>query len=113
LTIFVLGLGPEPAQTNKKNDTNFLQYWPQDSPTGRDQKSERIATDRSRIQEDVADDFVWSMLSAFRKARRWCKSSTVGEEKSRTDRRTDCDVVDFDVDDLKSKFWSEIANFNA
>ena len=62
--------------------------------------------DRGRIPEDVADEFVRSMMGAFRKVRKWCKSPKSSESGK------DCEAIEFDRNDLKSKLLTEIANFN-
>lgn len=61
--------------------------------------------DQAAVQVDLADDFVRSMLGAFRKVRKWCKSSKEG-------RKEECENVEFDREELKKKLLIEISNFN-
>jgi len=84
---------------NSKTDSKSNQEASENSET-----YSKLNPDRTKIDEDVADDFVRSLLHSYRKIRKSCRS------KNEKDRR--CKILDFDQDDLKSRFLQELSNLN-
>ena len=91
-------LNPEPS----KNLTTDSKSNPE--PSGNSETYSKLNPDRTKIDEDVADDFVRSLLHSYRKIRKSCRS------KNEKDRH--CKILEIDQDDLKSKFLQELSNLN-
>jgi hypothetical protein len=89
---------PEPSE----NSETYSKSNPE--PSENSETYSKSNPDRTKIDEDVADDFVRSLLHSYRKIRKSCRS------KNEKDRR--CKILDFDQDDLKSKFLQELSNLN-
>ncbi len=89
---------PEPSENSKTYSK------PNPEPPENSETYSKLNPDRTKIDEDVADDFVRSLLHSYRKIRKSCRSIN---EKDRH-----CKILDFDQDDLKSKFLQELSYLN-
>jgi hypothetical protein len=89
---------PEPSE----NSETYSKLNP--DPSENSETYSKLNPDRTKIDEDVADDFVRSLLHSYRKIRKSCRS------KNEKDRH--CKILDFDQDDLKSRFLQELSNLN-